>query len=944
MANLGDVTVKLTADTAEFEKAMSGARDQLATVAKTATVAFAGLAAGIGVSVAAASKQIEAELQLASAFKATGKAINTDRIKALASELQKVTTFGDETTIAAAAMFARFGAGEQAVLKLLPRLQDMSAAMGVDLKTSVLTVGKAFAGQAGALSRYGVVLSDAEKKVIESGTSQQRLAVLVEALDKRFAGAAQTMAQTAAGAAKQLNNAFGDLLEQFGFLVDQPLASIMGMLNKALSSLSTIIAGLSPETKKWVGIITLGATAFAGLTAAIAGVALAMPAITAGLAAIAGVTGPVLLALLGVAAAVSAIIVTVGFLKRAWDKNLGGIQERVQWWKEEFVAAFNIILAATKTVTKFFLQGWQWTIESVIKLWNKFDSMVSGAIDNIVERIEKLVDGFGELLGLDIEKLDLGRAAGAFQIDVSGGEQALARLDALFDEAKVKAGEAAAFVMDEAAASWDEGVEVFKGILGGLSDSLGFSFDGIKEKMAGTTSQLGDFSGKLAKAAAGTDEYAFVSDSVSDSLLNMAKQIPGIGGAIATATDALRSLSPSMAKAFDEIDDAVGELFEAIDPVIKIFSMLIETVASGIRMIGEFINAIVAAIGPLLDFAGSILGAVGDILGGIGDAFSDLADWITGAGESFSDIIEEIRDGELAINENSEAVAENTEQMRRNTVGAKKAEKIADILENAAKKGMEKVEDARRKALLPLAIEEAKARLAAAQEDLRASLEAGKSGARANANVEQWTAALNELELEVLDDFKALNQEALTAIEAITGLGMEGVGQEFIEFFTRASDTFRSLVGDMGFISEELFKSTLGMFAGPQAAEILTAMGFTVEGFENLTETMGELNQELTNVPEGFKIALRRFQATEADVAQAATGAEGGVGPMRTVGGQQLAGQAAINIEQLIVQANNTNELREQLEEESQWSNVVAKGTPVLTAPTFATANTQRGR
>ena len=75
----------------------------------------------------------------------------SENLKQLASSLQQTTTFGDEAIISAQSLLATFQLNEDTIARLTPRLLDMSAAMGTDLRSSAILLGKAFIGETSRL-------------------------------------------------------------------------------------------------------------------------------------------------------------------------------------------------------------------------------------------------------------------------------------------------------------------------------------------------------------------------------------------------------------------------------------------------------------------------------------------------------------------------------------------------------------------------------------------------------------------------------------------------------------------------------------------------------------------------------------------------------------------------------------------------------------------------
>lgn len=144
-----------------------------------------------------------------------------------ASELQKVTTFGDEQIISAQAMLGTFQLNTEQIKQLTPRILDMGSAMekstgaGTDLESITIAIGKAMTSGIGSLSRYGVVIKEADKNAFELADKQEKLNIITSALDANFKGIAEGSAKTFSGRLDQLQNNFGDLKEQIGkaFLV-----------------------------------------------------------------------------------------------------------------------------------------------------------------------------------------------------------------------------------------------------------------------------------------------------------------------------------------------------------------------------------------------------------------------------------------------------------------------------------------------------------------------------------------------------------------------------------------------------------------------------------------------------------------------------------------------------------------------------------------------------
>lgn len=136
--------------------------------------------------------------------------------------LQKVTTIGDDVGQVGASQLATFQLQASTIDQLLPSLYDLAVGVnGVKVsQEQMITVsnlmGKAMTGQVGALTRYGVTLTDAQAKTIQYGNEQQRAATIVNILKANFGGLAEQMGKTSEGRLAQLANRWSDLKESLG--------------------------------------------------------------------------------------------------------------------------------------------------------------------------------------------------------------------------------------------------------------------------------------------------------------------------------------------------------------------------------------------------------------------------------------------------------------------------------------------------------------------------------------------------------------------------------------------------------------------------------------------------------------------------------------------------------------------------------------------------------
>jgi len=257
------------------------------------TTAFKALGVGLAVASAAGAvifnKMIAATIeqdrvmaQLNATLKSTGGAAGktASDLAKTAAELQKITTYGDEAIISAQSLLLTFkeikGDNFDRTTKAV---LDMSTAMGTDLKSAAIQLGKALndpATQLSALSRSGVSFSESQKEMVkamvESGNIAEAQTLILKELESQFGGSAEAARNTLGGALEGLKNNWGDLFEVQGQASEGMVDSI-NTLNQTISdpqfkeSMDAILNGL-------IGIVNFaakGAAAIAFLYQTIAG-------------------------------------------------------------------------------------------------------------------------------------------------------------------------------------------------------------------------------------------------------------------------------------------------------------------------------------------------------------------------------------------------------------------------------------------------------------------------------------------------------------------------------------------------------------------------------------------------------------------------------------------------------------------------------------------------
>lgn len=230
---------------------------------RSLTLPLAGFAA---MSIKAFDTQAKAEAALNTAL-----ADNEQAFKSLteqAKELQKITLFGDEETIAAQTMLATMGLEEEAIKRLIPLVQDMATAKGMNLTAAADLVAKSVGSSTNALSRYGITIEGAVG-------STERLDSAVGSLSTMFSGQAQAAAESGTGAWTQLKNAFMDFSEEVGkslLPLMEPLKEKLEKITEKLSSLTKQQIATGIKFGLWIAAIGPALLVLSSLVTAISSI------------------------------------------------------------------------------------------------------------------------------------------------------------------------------------------------------------------------------------------------------------------------------------------------------------------------------------------------------------------------------------------------------------------------------------------------------------------------------------------------------------------------------------------------------------------------------------------------------------------------------------------------------------------------------------------------
>jgi hypothetical protein len=325
-----EIKVIITGDTKQFESALGRAsktsQSNFQKIGKAAGVA--GLALGAGLAVAAKigfdelAQGQKVAAQTTAVIKSTGQAANVTakEVSDLAEALMMKSGVDDEVIASGENMLLTFksirnevGKGNDIFNQATKATLDLSVAMGKDMQSSAILVGKALndpiRGLA-SLRRVGVQFTKAQenqiKALVESGQVMKAQKVILKELESQFGGSAEAAGKTLPG---QLAIA----KESFTNLAGELVANLLPALTKGTGLLLRFSAFLQENPKLAKGmVIGLGALTAALLTASAAQVVLNLAVLANPyVAAVAGI--------IALGAAITVLVTKVDFFRRHWQ-------------------------------------------------------------------------------------------------------------------------------------------------------------------------------------------------------------------------------------------------------------------------------------------------------------------------------------------------------------------------------------------------------------------------------------------------------------------------------------------------------------------------------------------------------------------------------------------------------------------------------------------------
>jgi len=255
-----DVTIKFKSDTKEAESGINKLTSDINKLAKGNKESFSGVdrlgksvkglvksfapaTLAIGATVAAVKKVNEVIKETTTLYKAQANAekqlevaannnpyldsSSVAQLKSYASQLQSISTIGDETLLPMMAQLAAAGRTQSEIQGIMSAALDVSASGMMSLDSAVTALNKTYAGTAGQLGNQISQLKTLTKEELASGKA-------VEIVAQKFKGMAEETAK-ATGSSEQLKNAISDYKEEIGASFEKNLSPMRKFFTELIS-------------------------------------------------------------------------------------------------------------------------------------------------------------------------------------------------------------------------------------------------------------------------------------------------------------------------------------------------------------------------------------------------------------------------------------------------------------------------------------------------------------------------------------------------------------------------------------------------------------------------------------------------------------------------------------------------------------------------------------
>ncbi len=268
MAKLGEAYVNIRANLSPLKLGLASARRMtmsslrvMGRAVKIATVAMAGASI---YATYAAMKQEVAEKRLAGALRMAGEYTQEamQGLKDYAVSLQRVTTYGDESTLGLMQLAKSLGVSKGGLKDAAKMAIGLASALGRDAKSMMQYIALAKQGEFTMLRRYIPALR-------KTTDLTEQLAIVTAVANKGFGVEMAWALKSGSGALAQTKNAVGDVAEKFGkaFLpiIKETRTAMLNWIDKNedgiqgwARTVGKAVKSAMAEMKEWFALISGG--------------------------------------------------------------------------------------------------------------------------------------------------------------------------------------------------------------------------------------------------------------------------------------------------------------------------------------------------------------------------------------------------------------------------------------------------------------------------------------------------------------------------------------------------------------------------------------------------------------------------------------------------------------------------------------------------------------
>lgn len=279
MSSNKNISIKIAANTEQAVKGIDKVSKQIDTLAnKTKKTSFRKLtdsvssfgnafsfvtkavkaaAAAVNDTIEAYNKQASAEVALEGAAR-NNPYLNTasvQKLKDYASQLQSISTIGDEELLPMMAQLAAAGRTQAEIQDIMSASVDIAASGTMSLESAVKNLNKTYSGLSGELGEANPAIKNLTKEQLKNGEA-------VKVMQQQYGGIAKSVAD-ATGGWKQFQNTLGDLKETIGQNFAETKNSIGKVLNTFFSGIISKIQEASASAEDFrrsLGLIASSGT------------------------------------------------------------------------------------------------------------------------------------------------------------------------------------------------------------------------------------------------------------------------------------------------------------------------------------------------------------------------------------------------------------------------------------------------------------------------------------------------------------------------------------------------------------------------------------------------------------------------------------------------------------------------------------------------------------